>query len=273
MAFSTKIEPSRMDLEEKYKASSERLNKRFVEPENRNDSTGRSDDFIPVINEDKWSLALEATEVDVLDKMLDILGLEIDTEELVTWFSEAKHMCESNEIHIPDGQSKEEALWRTLIADLTDTEHPDPEEYAKGFEIWHSVNVCKRKFEDSEKGFSVIQVANLSRLSLTYQREFLATCRGRKFGITSGGRLVLVPPRSSPGDVVCVIRGVHTPFVVRPMRQEAREMINAHTASSKGLIGYESSLEGEHQLVGECYVHGIMDGEAVPTEFQKLTLV
>ena len=46
------------------------------------------------------------------------------------------------------------------------------------------------------------------------------------------------------GDRVCVVRGCVTPFVIRPVA---------------------SKLEGQMcwELVGECYVHGLMDGEAV----------
>ena len=46
------------------------------------------------------------------------------------------------------------------------------------------------------------------------------------------------------GDRICVVRGCVTPFVIRPVGEK---------------------LEGQvcWELVGECYVHGLMDGEAV----------
>ena len=55
------------------------------------------------------------------------------------------------------------------------------------------------------------------------------------------GRLAQVPPSAAVGDVLCIPLGSAVPFVVRPV-----------------LDGY--------QLVGECYVHGLMKGEALHGE-------
>lgn len=52
-----------------------------------------------------------------------------------------------------------------------------------------------------------------------------------------------VPPLSRVGDEVCVLFGMEVPFILRP-------------------VPGSSSLE--YELVGECYVHGMMDGEACP---------
>lgn len=41
-----------------------------------------------------------------------------------------------------------------------------------------------------------------------------------------------------PGDQVCILFGGNTPFVLRPCNEY-------------------------YQLVGECYIHGMMDGEAM----------
>ncbi|PMD41991.1 HET-domain-containing protein [Hyaloscypha variabilis F] len=109
---------------------------------------------------------------------------------------------------------------------------------------------------DSETRFSVALLASISQLSSKYSTRFITSCKGRKFCVTSGGRLALVPHGSSEGDVVCVIRGVHIPFVVRPVGQKDSKETDAN-----------------YHLVGECYVHGIMDGEAMPTVSQKLIFV
>ncbi|KAH7304739.1 heterokaryon incompatibility protein-domain-containing protein [Stachybotrys elegans] len=61
---------------------------------------------------------------------------------------------------------------------------------------------------------------------------------GRTFSITQGGYYVLGPAALEAGDVVCVLFGCKVPFCLRPV--------------GKGYL-----------LVGECYVHGLMNGEAM----------
>ena len=67
--------------------------------------------------------------------------------------------------------------------------------------------------------------------------------KGRRFCATVAGRLGLVPSSAAAGDIVCVLYGGRVPFLLRPR------------------------LEGSgYVLVGECYVHGLMDGEGVVME-------
>jgi hypothetical protein len=61
----------------------------------------------------------------------------------------------------------------------------------------------------------------------------------RRFTITKKGYMGLTPPKAQVGDLICVFIGASTPFVVREME------------------------DGYFRLVGECYVHGLMDGEAM----------
>lgn len=49
----------------------------------------------------------------------------------------------------------------------------------------------------------------------------------------------LGPGDVEAGDVVCVVRGSRVPVVLRPV----------------------AGKESVYRLVGDCYVHGIMDGE------------
>jgi len=65
-------------------------------------------------------------------------------------------------------------------------------------------------------------------------------CIERCFFLTEDGYLGLSPPCAEEGDVLVVVLGVEVPFVLRP-----------------------TDKRGEFRLVGEAYVHGLMDGEAV----------
>jgi hypothetical protein len=68
-------------------------------------------------------------------------------------------------------------------------------------------------------------------------------CMRRRFFVTSSGRVGLGPRCSESGDLVVVLRGGDTPFVLRKSGDE-------------------------YQFIGSVYVHGIMDGEAVSAQIE-----
>jgi hypothetical protein len=70
----------------------------------------------------------------------------------------------------------------------------------------------------------------------------------RKFFRTKGGYMGLGPKGMRVGDIVFVLDGGNTPFLLRPKGQR---------------IIPEQDARDIYELVGDCYVHGIMDGEAV----------
>jgi hypothetical protein len=63
-------------------------------------------------------------------------------------------------------------------------------------------------------------------------------CTGRVFFTTSRGLTGVGPRKIQPGDTVVVLFGARVPYVLR--------------------------RKGNHyRLIGDCYVHGLVDGEAV----------
>lgn len=72
-----------------------------------------------------------------------------------------------------------------------------------------------------------------------WTRDANGATSNRVFGRTAKGRFVLGPKVMEPGDIVCVLFGGKMPFVLR------------------------SWIDDMFLLVGECYVHGLMHGEAV----------
>jgi hypothetical protein len=77
----------------------------------------------------------------------------------------------------------------------------------------------------------------------------------RRLCITEKGYIGMVPPLSinrdekGEGDVICLIRGAQVPFVLRPV-MSVDPTSDATPAERR-----------QFQLVGEAYIHGIMDGE------------
>ena len=64
-------------------------------------------------------------------------------------------------------------------------------------------------------------------------------CNGRSFFTTEEGHIGLAPRAARPGDRVCVLLGSDAPLLLRPTEDK------------------------QYQLVGPCYTHGIMSGEAL----------
>ncbi len=62
-----------------------------------------------------------------------------------------------------------------------------------------------------------------------------------RFCRTMNGYLGLVPLATEIGDVICIVYGSCVPFVLRPCKD----------------------IKGAFRPVGQCYIHGIMEGEAM----------
>ncbi|KAN0092380.1 HET domain containing protein [Hyaloscypha variabilis] len=98
------------------------------------------------------------------------------------------------------------------------------------------------------KGKGRLELVNLASRTAgkTFQEVRTAmklAVKNRKLGITEKGYLGLFPRHTEVGDGLYVLSGCHVPFLLREV---------------DGL--------GRFRLVGECYVHGIMDGEVVGGE-------
>ena len=84
--------------------------------------------------------------------------------------------------------------------------------------------------------------------SLTYSGDLQFCCTGRKLFSTTSGHIGLGNATLEPGDLVCVFLGGKTPFIIRPVDQK-------------------------YKFVGECYLHGIMHGEALEEGLKRQELI
>ena len=164
-----------------------------------------------------------------------------------TWWPLAKS-------HLPkitvDGERRIDAFWRTIIMDMNSLDYSQKarqEEEGAQFMLWMAEwNPSIFEPEDLDGYGNVQQYVN-------YLASFQQATRNRRFFITEAGRMGLGPRLVEPGDFVCVLLGSQVPFVLR--------------------AGDEL-----YEIVGECYCHGVMEGEAVkgPDEgevaFQEFTL-
>lgn len=82
------------------------------------------------------------------------------------------------------------------------------------------------------------------QLLYTYRENAKYACRSRRFFVTDSGHIGLAPVGTNAGDQLCIFFGGHVPYVLRGQGDH-------------------------HKFIGECYVHGIMDGEAMTAAGSK----
>lgn len=133
------------------------------------------------------------------------------------------------------------AFWRTLVndmleqGDLTIIGRYQTEDY-KVYRMW------VEELEDSDTPYWK------SRHVQSYHTVFRAACSGRRFFVTKKGYFGIGPAELEEGDEIYILAGGKVPLVLRPLPE---------------------SQPNTFELVGDCYVHGVMDGEAVTEPTQR----
>ncbi len=146
-----------------------------------------------------------------------------------------------------------ERLWKVLIAGHMIYKRPDTR-FKEVFRAWIKLlDLMDQDLEVTAKDESFKQdvLTFIADESLpSYLSAVSAAALGRRFGITNGGRLCLLPPFSQDGDLIFIPLGAQTPFIIRE-----------HPANQK-----LSSKRWE--VVGEAFVEGLMDGEEMGKELE-----
>lgn len=84
----------------------------------------------------------------------------------------------------------------------------------------------------------------------------ISRCHGRSFVITKRGYIGVAPFKTQVGDKITVLQGGAVPFVLR-------ERSGAPEAGSHDAAGKAGSTKVRCDFVGEAFVLGIMEGQAV----------
>jgi hypothetical protein len=163
---------------------------------------------------------------------------------LMRWLSAIREWARSPEISAVLGASWSEKIWRTVIAD---TGHP----YRARLTGLPDLSALEAALDAIRSGASAEQC--LSQLeSEEHQDKYLTTavglCERSCLGITERGLLALVPDDTRVGDYLAIILGGPVPFVLRP--------------------------DGDaYRIVGACYVHNMMDGQALESDYWKPSIL
>jgi hypothetical protein len=188
-------------------------------------------------------LSVSGVLVDTVSELGETLTETEDlTEKLksaLQWLKALEQFSDSNTTIVTQKlQSQEEAIWRTPIQDQGTNENG---------------NICRAP-PSFEKGYKAFVTLNTEPESINLMRHYWekleAQSRGKRLFTTSQGYLGLGPSHMHVGDELVIIHGVIVPFLLR-----------------KG--------DAHRTLVGEAFVHGIMDGEFmdVQAEVQHFELV
>ena len=148
-------------------------------------------------------------------------------------------------LRYPPGEGMTNAFWRTLIRDTVrdvagNLTRPAPSSFANSF------LACAELQEfmiNADTEAAMRDDPEAVKDTITDSQPFIEACepgvKGRRFCVTRDGYMGLVPTRAEKGDGICVFMGGAVPFVIHP------------------------TDNGQFRLVGECYVHGLMDGKAL----------
>jgi hypothetical protein len=200
-----------------------------------------------------------------IDEILALASLESAKEnEIENQPQEWAALIEPLPADYPSGCPKTEALWRTLIGDSgAEDEYPAPAEYGTHYETLQTLIKINReldaRIEAGEtggpalrelclaNGFPPTQMPRLMADKDEFQRAMADVMLGRRLFVTKRGYIGAGPLSAQVGDAVYVLAGGHVPLVLRKGSQQ----------------GDGDPSDGPLTLVGDCYVHGVMQGESV----------
>jgi hypothetical protein len=140
------------------------------------------------------------------------------------------------------GETVPEDFWRTLVADRGPNGSNVPSWYNRAFlyclhQLTPNGDINTNRLIAECEAESALVVEFLQRVqSVIWNRKFLVSKDNSWIG--------LAPMAAEVGDVICILDGCSVPVVLRPQSVDKKRFF---------------------QLVGECYVHGLMDGEIAET--------
>ena len=160
---------------------------------------------------------------------------------MFAWHQEVVYIARLSSSDVESRQPEDTSIWRTLAADVTPLGAAAPayfgEEYQEVREYLDLLHECEY---DAMRVATMPKAKDLetSTNNSLFVDAWVQAAMSRHFCSTKEGRIGLVPNVCLKGDLVALFLGADVPFVIRPV--DARLFV----------------------VVGECYIHGIMNGEA-----------
>lgn len=183
-------------------------------------------------------LDVKGFQVDVIEKVSPRIASGLLLRECLTMGGYV--LDDSNLAEIPDIP---DTLWRTLVADRGPDGRNPPGWYHRACQTCFAHSTSTSDIDTgyliANPGSSSMMVEFLKRVqSVVWNRTFIRSTKMEFFG--------LAPKQTLPGDIICIFFGCSVPVVLREKKS--------------------SNNEVEHyELIGESYIYGMMNGEAIET--------
>jgi len=194
---------------------------------------------------------------------------------LGSWLSECHYLAADLGVDLDGGrrlsESRYQQFWRTMTCGLTGDAFPVSDEYGGYFKAYwaHIRSELKSLKSDVRSTIPDIEDADIEDDDGTKQvnhdrievhdpkfsthalieSSLEKWSSKRRFCRTSKGNLACVPPGTREGDLICILYGGEVPYVLRPLRAGSTDL---------------------YAVIGECYVDGIMHGEALSRGISRL---
>ncbi|KUJ14395.1 HET-domain-containing protein [Mollisia scopiformis] len=156
-------------------------------------------------------------------------------------------------LYIPD------SFWRTLVADRGPGGATTPTTYPRA---------CQKCFTQAQPSAAqklagragYVKTADMihkavwnskevtEKAKLAFLRRVQAVTWNRKFMLTERDNIGLAPPEAMVGDMIVLLWGCSVPVILRELQPRK--------VKKDGRLD-----DGKYKLIGECYIHGIMNGE------------
>ena len=160
------------------------------------------------------------------------------------WFASAQNCLRASNGLIYD--DLEDAFARTMI---TDSPMIDAFPMMNISHIQAAAPILRSPVQQLEEMLSARMKELWKERTESYIVNMMMNMTYRRFAITDTGYMCLVPECSEIGDEVAIFRGFRVPYTIRPQSDFTTEKDGMEQVSA--------------QLVGDTYMHGMMDGEAV----------
>jgi Heterokaryon incompatibility protein (HET) len=176
----------------------------------------------------------------------------------LSWDADVHRLASKTPEIYANGQSRAEALWRTLIGDRIMKERPAPASYSTYYGSWNNLILSLREHWPSissgkiPPGMDAKDLLDTQLQIHKYSSMVGPVCAKRRFCVTENKYMAVVPPKTEPGDMICIVHGAQTPLILRRLCHKEKEGVRNDT----------------YAFVGECYVHGMMNGEMLDTGYE-----
>lgn len=235
---------------------------RFVTYVSKIFRTGGDRDTLMIIRENANVLVVKGCIFDivsVLGAAAPEIGTPITPTQLIGMVEQLGSMLTGINQEYPTGEDIEDVWWRTAVCDRDSSlDIKAPDRYRESLRLWRITSAwdaaaedkdfekfCKLSnelapyFPDSRLPDNVEGFQELKDSTVEFQLGCLHHFSRSRACLTRKGYICRAPITVAAGDVFAVFAGVEVPYLLRPKGQN------------------------QYQLLGNCYCHGIMYGEAL----------